>query len=626
MEFDFNFWPLFLVLALAWVIPILVRQLHFISIPSVVVEIMAGFIIGEHVLGILPHEEYMEFLGLIGFIFLMFLSGLEINVNQIYASLPKRKITMATFLANPLLAGLGIYAGTLILAYLSAYFLSFLTPITHYWYFALIISTTSVGIIMPVLKERGEISKHFGQMMVMAAAVADILSILFFTFTASYLKKGFEFEILLIFSLFVVLILSYYIGKLLVRTNFFKSLIFQLSHASYQIKVRGTLALILLFLILSQWIDAEVILGAFLAGILMSFFAQKERSSLLLKLEAMGYGFFVPIFFIMVGAGIDLEALKNFDQSFLFLALLLLALYLIKVVPSFALWNRLFGNRQALAGGLLMSSRMSLIIAASQVGLDLGVITPATNTAFIIMAVITCMLSPFLYNFVNPQERYRSDKTVIVGGGQIGVQLAESLQMHDKSCVILELDKRKVNDLDAAGLNVVHGNGADAQVYRDIGLQPNNYVVVLTDSDSKNFKITQILRRDLQHEKVLTYAYWKSASRKMKNKDIEVIDVSNSVASAIENFIFLPKTYYAIFENFESFSIQEIEIKNRLVDGEQLKNLNLHQDGFIMMLKKDGELYVAHEEDLVERGDVAIVFGSDTALENIRKKLTGSGE
>ncbi len=622
MHFDFDFWPLFLVLALAWIVPILTRQMHFMKIPSVIVEIMAGFIIGDHVLGILPEAEYLDFLGLFGFIFLMFLSGLEVDVNQVYASLPKRKVSAKTFIINPLFSGFLVFLGTLGLGYFCAWILSHFIPIQNLWYFTLIISTSSVGVIMPVLKERGEVKNRYGQMIVLAAAVADILSILLFTFTSSYLKKGLEFEILLILSLFVAFVISYFIGKRLVKKRFFKRVLLQLSHASSQIKVRGTIALILLFLILSQWIDAEVILGAFLAGLLMSFFSPKERSSLLMKLDAMGYGFFIPVFFIMVGAGIDLEAFLKFDQSFLFLGLLFVVLYLIKVLPSWAIWKKLIGSRRALSAGFLLSSRLSLIIAASQIGLELEVITEATNTAFVIMAVITCSLSPVFYNQLNPTGEYRKDKTIIVGGGGTGVLLAESLQMHNKPHVIIDQDQNKVNDLRANGLEAICANGGDPDTYKLVNLQPSNPVVILTGSDYKNRRIAEILKNDLGHENLIAVAVRKKNVQELKNIGIQAVDIPSTVSSAVENYLFMPQTYHNIFDNFSSFGIRELVVRNENVAGKSLSTLKFPEDGFLLMIKKNGELYVPQDEDTLEVGDVAVVFGNEKSLQEFYEKLS----
>jgi len=621
MNFEFDFLPLFIVLAIAWIIPILTQRIPYFRFPTVILEIIAGFIIGDHVLGILPHEPYMEFLGLTGFVFLMFLSGLEIDVNKILGSLPRRKITTAEILYNPLFSGMLIYIGTLVMAFFSAYLLSFLVPITNLWYFSLIISTSSVGVILPVLKERGETNKRFGQMIILAAAVADVMSIFLFTFTTSLIKKGFEFEVLLILSLFVAFFVSYQIGKKLVKTGLFRRIILTLSHASSQIKVRGTLVLILLFIILSQMIDAEIILGAFMAGILMSFFNSKERSSLLMKLDAMGYGFFIPIFFIMVGSSIDLSALQHFDSSFLFLGILLLILFGIKVIPSM-LWSRVAGTRQALAGGLLLSSRLSLIIAASQVGLQLGVITPAVNTSFIIMAIITCISSPLLFNQVRQSSTYDADLVIIIGGGGKGVILSKNLQMHGRPSIIIEHQKNKADRLLGSGFNVIHADGTDIEAYKALNLVPKNQIVILTGSEEQNVQIAHMLKNSLQHTKILTYGIKKSSIERFKHLDVESVDLTATLAIALENLIYRPETYHTVFESFQEYTVKEIPITNNRLNGEPIKNLSLHNEGFLMMIKKEGETIIPHGEDRLYMGDVAVVFGSDQAIDDYSQKFS----
>lgn len=307
-----------------------------------------------------------------GFVFLMFLSGMEVNVAKVVNSFPRRKLTVDRYLNNPLLVGITIYVITLILA----------------------------------------------------AAVADILSILLFTFTISILEKGVRFEVFLIVSLFALFFVFYRLGKVLNRLPILKRLLNLLSHASAQIRVRGALALILLFVILSQIINAEVILGAFLAGILLSYFVGKSRSSLMMKLDGMGHGFLIPIFFILVGSKIDLGVFMESGGLIVFLIALLVLLFAIKVIPSM-IWVRLFGWRNALSGGFLMASRLSLIIAASQVGLNLGVISPALNTSFIILAVITCVVSPLIFNKLNRHSEGGKERIIIIGGGGTGVFLAK---------------------------------------------------------------------------------------------------------------------------------------------------------------------------------------------------------
>jgi len=400
ISFHFDYFPLLVVSAIAWGTPIVLSVFKLSKIPSVIVEIILGFFIGKYLLGSVDQESFriLEFLALTGFIFLMFLSGLEIDADQILASFPRKKLTYVSFIKNPLLVGIAYFLLTIILAYASTLLLSKLINIPNTWYFSLIMVTTSVGIVLPVLKDRGEIKNRFGQMIVVAAAVADIFSIILFTFTAFIIKNGFQTELLYILGLFSIFVVFYLLGSKLRNISFFKKHAFQLSHASSQIRIRGTILLIMLFVVIAQFIGEEaVLLGSFLIGLVLSTLLHRDRSVMLLKLDGMGFGFFIPVFFIMVGIEFDPTALMEFEKSLIwFLPLLLIVLIGVKFLPAL-LWKKLFGIKKALAGGFLMSSRLSLIIAASAIGLEMGVITPGLNASFVIMAIITC----FIYTAVD---------------------------------------------------------------------------------------------------------------------------------------------------------------------------------------------------------------------------------
>ncbi len=620
MHSEFEFFPLFLVMVIALLSPMFTAQLRAIKIPSVAVEIIAGMILGKHVLNLLPSSPNLDFLGLMGFIFLMFLSGLEVDVHKIIASLPRRKLTWARAMDNPLLVGIMVYIGTLIIALLGAWMISSVVTIRNIWFFAVIISTTSLGVIIPILKERGEIHKTFGQMLILAAAVADVLGILLFTFTTAILKNGFEVEILLILLLFIAFYLAYRVGNNLVRNRFLKRIMFQLSHSASQLKVRGTLLLLTVFLIIAQFIHVETILGAFLAGVLMSFFLAKERSSLVMKLDAMGYGFFIPIFFILVGASIDLSVIGDFENSYLFLGALVLLFFGMKVLPSL-IWVPPFGLKKALAGGFLLSSQLSLIIAAAQIGMQLGVISAATNAAFVIMAVITCIVSPIMYNLLSEKKAVPEDKVIIVGGSTASELLAQSLHLHGKQVIIIETDQHRVEHLRDEGLKVIHGNGADTFLFGYLRLQPENHVIILTESDEKNLTIAQILRNDLHHEKIISYAKNAKYVDLFKDMEVEALMLSQTLATSIENLIFRPATYHTLFESFENFSVEEIPILNNALDGVLVKDIPFHQDGFLMLIKRKNDMRVPHGNDYLIKGDIAVVFGNDTALNDFRSKF-----
>ena len=624
ISFHFKFLPLLVIAAIAWITPIALSLLKLKKIPSVIVEIALGYFVGKYLLRNVDHESFriLEFFALTGFIFLMFLSGLEIDVDQILASLPRRKLTYKRFIRNPLLVSLFYFFLSVVLAFGGTLLLSRVVHIPHIWYFSLILVTTSVGIVVPVLKQRGEIKEHFGQHIIIAAAVADIFSIILFTITAIVYKNGFEIEILYLFGLFFFFIIFYSIGKRLKNIPLLKNLGYQLSHAASQIRIRSSVLMIMLFVVAAQFIgDEAVLLGAFLIGLALSSMLHRERSVMLLKLDGMGYGFFIPFFFIMVGEQFDPSALKEFDQSLIwFLVLLLITLFAIKILPAL-LWKQLFGIRRAIAGGFLMSSRLSLIIAASAVGLELGVITPGINTSFIIMAVITCFVSPVVYNLLSPESQLSGGKVIIIGGSHMAVVLARRLNMHGKKLVIIEKNSARASDILAKGLHCIEGDGKEAALYEKLKLNTHDYIIVNTGEAEENYLICEYLRKELMHDNIISLVNTSDAEVKLTQLGVHTVDVVGVVATTIENLLLRPATYRALVESFEYFSVEEIQITKKEVDGLQFKEIPFHSDAIIIMVKRGNSFFIPQAETFFRVGDVLHVFGTQTAIQSTREKV-----
>jgi len=618
MSFQIPFWPLALVIGLAWAAPVLLSLFRITKVPTVIAEIILGYILGHFMLDHITSEsmKILDFLALAGFIFLMFLSGLEINVDQIIASLPRKKLTLSSFLKNPLLVGISHFLVAMVLSYISTLALSQIINIPNLWYFSLIMVTTSVGIILPVLKNRGEIAGHYGQMIIIAAAVADIFSIILFSFTAFTLKHGFKVELLYIFVLFFALYLFTIVGRRLKQIPVFKKMGYQFSHSALQIRVRGTILVILGFVVMAQFIgEEEVLLGAFLSGLLLSSFMHKERSILIVKMDGMGFGFFIPIFFIMVGMKFDTSAFAEFDSSIIwFLAALLVVLFIVKILPSM-IWARLFGFRRALAGGFLMSSRLSLIIAASAIGLEMGVITEGINASFILMAVVTCLLSPIIFNALNPGNILSGSKTIIVGGSSTAVLLARRLHVHGKKSIIIEKDMDRCREIQNKGLNVILDNGMQEAVYRELKLDAKNYVILECGSDKKNMEVAHLLREQFQHENIISRAKSKNIEKKLQLLNVDTIDQRRVLATTIENLILRPNTYHDLVESFDNYSVEEIQIINSDIDGKQIKEVPFHSEAILMMIKSGENLSIPHGNTYLRKGDILHVFGTNAAME-----------
>jgi len=624
ISFHYDFSPFLVVAFIAWFTPILLSLLKLKKVPTIIFEIIFGFIAGKFLFTDISAESttLLNFFALFGFLFLMFLSGLEIDVEQILASLPRKKLSLSRFLKNPLLVGLSHFVFAILLSVFFTTLLAQLIDIPSIWYFSLIMVTTSVAIVMPVLKDRGEIGTRFGQMIIITAAVADVLSIILFTFTAFLIKNGFHYKLIFIVALFFLFLLFYKFIKHLKAIPFFFKLVYQLSQAASQIRVRGTILIIMIFVVISQYIGEEIVLlGAFLSGLVLSSILHRQRSLMLIKLDGMGYGFFIPFFFVMIGVNFDPSALSEFNQSLYgFIIALLITLFLIKIIPSL-LWRRLFGIRKAMAGGFLISSRLSMIIAACAIGLELGVITPGINATIVIMAIITCFISPVLFNWISPFNITEGSKTIIIGGSSTAVLLARRLNVHGKKAILIEADEKRYQEIKSKGINIKFGDGLNPDFYKKIKLRANNYVVIETGNDDQNLRISKMLRNEFQHEKIISRINRFSNATLFKQLGVNTIDITQILATTIENLISRPTTYHALIESFENFNVEEITITNKNIDGLPIKDVSFHTDAIIILVKRNNSFFIPHGDSYLRTNDVLLVFGTPSAFEDTKQKI-----
>ncbi|RLA87661.1 MAG: cation:proton antiporter [Deltaproteobacteria bacterium] len=370
-----------LIIALgAFFIPLISNQLH---IPPVVGEILFGFIIGNSGLKIIACSSWFCFLSNFGFLILMFISGMELDFNEI----EKR----GSF--KGILFGLLFFMLTFCFAYLFSFKLGFGI------YLALVLSTTSVGLVIPTLKDSGLSKTSFGQDIIIVALIADFLTLLGITVFDMYTKFGFNFKILALGLAFLLSILFLLGLKLFVWWNpKIFARIFSSKEYS-EIGVRACFALMFSFVSISAMFGLEPILGSFMAGAVFSMIF-RGKTGIEEKISGIGFGFLIPIFFIGVGISFDISDLLNFNMIVLLLELIF-ASFLVKILPSFLFFFRKFSFKQSISGGILISARLSLILAAASIGLELGILSPQMNSSIILLAVVTSSLAPVLFKFLS---------------------------------------------------------------------------------------------------------------------------------------------------------------------------------------------------------------------------------
>lgn len=366
---------LLLVTAAVAVLPWVSRLLR---LPSPVTEIVFGVVLGKSFLNLDVGGEWLPFLAHLGFLVLMFQAGMEINFSMLKKQSKGQLLFQVVF-----------FAVTLLLAIIAALVLG------RGVFMALVLTTTSLGLVMPVLKEAGMNKSPMGQTILMAATLADFLTLFGITFFVLWERHGLSWRFVQPLPLFVGFAVLLWCIRLWAWWNPERADRILRTQDPQQQGVRLSLALLFLFVALSELVQLEPVLGAFMGGCIISF-VFRERNELESKIAALGFGFLIPLFFIHVGMQFDLSNVLSWERVTFTLGLLVLALA-VKIVPSllYPLWR--MPLKQGVLAGLLLSSRLSLIVAAASIGLQEGFITPELKDSIVLLALLTCLLGPISF-------------------------------------------------------------------------------------------------------------------------------------------------------------------------------------------------------------------------------------
>ena len=304
--------------ALALVAPLAIAFTG-IRLPAIVLEILLGIVVGPQVLGWAKVDEPVTVMSMLGLAFLLLLAGLEIDFERLRGRLLRLTlIGYAVSFGIAIVVGLGLRAGDLVRSPLLV---------------AIILSATGLGIILPILKDAGETSTAFGQVVVAGASIAEvgpiILLSLFFSGESGGL--GSKLALLIAFLLFVVAAGLAILG--LERSMKISQTLLRLQDTTAEIRVRGAFLLLAVFVFLASRFGLEAILGAFLAGATLKLVDRDEGMTHAFfhgKLEAAGFGVFVPFFFVSTGIKLDVDSLFNSGSTLARVPLFLAALLIVR--------------------------------------------------------------------------------------------------------------------------------------------------------------------------------------------------------------------------------------------------------------------------------------------------------
>lgn len=625
MEETLNFLPLLVVLGLAFVVPLILGRFRWL--PVVIGEICAGIVIGHSGLNLIGESETLEIFSTIGLAFLMFLAGLEIDFNRLF---PVRSNSQRDDLEesssrdnSPNLLGYAsvIYLLTLALAIPGGFLLNRLGMQGDPWMLAFVLSASSLGVLLPVLKGRGLIHNMSGQAIFLSALIADFLTVILLTIFLILLSRGFDLEVFSVVLLFLAFFIFYRLADRFFRIQFIRRLVDELSHATVQIKVRGALAILMAFVALATLLGVELILGAFLAGMIISLIRVPEDVDLINKLEAFGYGFFIPVFFIMVGVELELGELAESPGSLLLLPVLLLISLIVKMLPAFVM-RRIMSWREVLGGGLLLNTHLSLEIAVAVIGIRLGLLSPATGTALVLFSVITVVLMPVLANILLPKPVSREERWMLIySANDLGLQVAHELKLRGEKVRFLENSQRLAKKAQDAGFEVIYSENIDEclnEASKDYVLA----LLTLSVHDDRNLMVCNAATcAGIDHIVALV----NEPARLPEYTSLEVSPFNPALyqPSLLATLARSPDILKLITAAFDDQGLSETTITNQELDGRRVRTLGLPGNLLVLAVTRNGEMIVPHGNTRLEYEDKLTLVGNKQELDEANLLLRG---
>ncbi|MGG3914620.1 monovalent cation:proton antiporter family protein [Rossellomorea vietnamensis] len=605
---------LVIVIMVAFLTPILLHKFKLNFIPVVIAEIIMGLVIGKSGFNLVQQDMWLETLSTLGFIFLMFLSGLEIDFTAFSGGKKKKELLPSgkeepNRLKLAIIIFIGIFFVSLGLSYLFVLF----GLIDNAFLMTLIISTISLGVVVPTLKEAHITKSAIGQIILLVAVIADLVTMILLAVFVSLYGEGHG-NMWLLLILFGVGLLLYFLAKRLKNNSFIKSL----STGTVQIGTRAVFTLIMLLVAVSETVGAENILGAFLAGVLVSLLAPNQE--MVHKLDSFGYGFLIPIFFVMIGVELDLGSLLNDKKMLLLIPLLVLAFLVSKIIPVYLLryW---YDTKTTIASAFLLTSTLSLVIAAAKIAERIEIITPQMSGTLILVAVITCIITPIIFKKLFPRESAKEKKLKItfLGANQLTMPVSRELQSSLYEPVLYHTKQDKSDRSIADSLFDIHEiDDYDLGTLEEKEIFESDILVISTGDEEVNATLA-VTAKEYGVGRVIVRVESPDLHESLREQDIEVYSVFLSTKALLRALIESPSVM-SILTNQET-SLYEIRMLNSQFEGMTLRKFPFTGDVIFVRIFRGKDSIVPHGDTELHMNDRLIVTGSKEYVDELKREL-----
>ena len=366
--------------AAAVIAPLLSELLRRWRVPSVLFELLLGILVGPAVLGWVELVPFVDGLSQLGLAILFFMAGYEIDFGRLRGSPINRGLAGW---AVSLVLGLGL--GLLLM--LEGFVLSSLL-------IGLALTTTAIGTLMPMLRDREMLETPFGSFITAAGAVGEFGPIVAITILLSADSPLQESLLLIAFAVLAVGIASLATRR---QPPAFIEMMQRHLSTSTQLPVRIILLLVTVMVLVAAELGLDNLLGAFAAGMIARLALSKEQSEALApRLEAIGFGFLIPVFFIVSGVGFDLDSLLDSTTTMLKVPLFLVLMLIIRGLPAMLVYRGVLSTRERSAMTLLQSTALPLLVVITQIGLETHRMRPGNAAALVGAGMLSVLVFPLV--------------------------------------------------------------------------------------------------------------------------------------------------------------------------------------------------------------------------------------
>lgn len=603
-----------IIMLAALIIPIAMARFKVSSVPTAVAEIVAGILLGKSAFNIVQETSSLTLLSSLGVIILMFLSGMEINFD-LFKKAPGQKKRDPK---SPVSIAVLSFTAVIITAFILGVILYFMGLFSDILLATILFSTIALGVVIATLKEKEILGRPMGQTILLTAVLGEVIPMLALTFYASiYGHNAGRLWLIVLLFLAAIILLRRFRQPYVWFNN--------VSKATTQLDIRLAFFLIFTLVTVAESVGAENILGAFLAGMVMKLLEPSEATQE--KLTSIGYGFFIPIFFIMTGVRLDLKSLFA-NKTALALIPILVACFIIAKLPTTLIYRRRFNARNSFAGGFLTVTTITLVLPSLQVAKNLHAITSTQSDAFILAAVIVCVLAPIVFNstYKLNKEDLVKERVVIVGANTLTIPVAQQLS-HNWYVVRMLTDNQdnyktfnsEVNDLKY--IEEIDEQALDAGKYFD-----TDVMVLGFRNDNKNYQMAVLAKKHGVKRVIASVQNPKVSTDHIDELNRLGVEIFNSFVvqnSVLRSLIESPSVFEMLMSAHSG--LFEVTIHNQRYVGIELRSLPFIDQITVSRIYRKHKPISPSGDTVLEYGDHILYTGPYEIVNKVRQRLGRRG-